>query len=247
MTEEGFEKLNNSPAYKLVFDAVENQILSGRLKPGDRFPAETSLAEQFGVNRSTVREGIRLLEHSGLVRRQGGKRLEVSLPHYRDLASRASRALALHQVTFRELWEASMAIEPLVVRYATERITPQEIEELEEIIVQMEASTGNTDRFVHLDVEFHNLLAKAAHNRALELAREPLSLLFLPAGRTILPRLETHDRVIAAHREILAMIRNGDADGAQRWMTRHMEDFRRGYEKSGQRLDQTLDVPPAQP
>lgn len=243
MSDGGFEKLNNSPAYKLVYDAVEKQILSGRLKPGDRFPAETSLAEQFGVNRSTVREGIRLLEHSGLVRRQGGKRLEVSLPHYRELASRASRALALHQITFRELWEASMAIEPLIVRYATERITAEELEELEAIISEMDEARGNTDRFVHLDVEFHNVLAKAAHNRALELAREPLSLLFLPAGRTILPRLETHDRVIAAHREILAMVRKGDADGAHQWMRRHMEDFRRGYEKAGQRMDQTLDVP----
>jgi GntR family transcriptional regulator, transcriptional repressor for pyruvate dehydrogenase complex len=222
---------------------VEQQILSGRLKPGDRFPAETALAEQFGVNRSTVREGIRLLEHSGLVRRQGGKRLEVSLPHYRELASRASRALALHQITFRELWEASMAIEPLLARYATERITPAELEELETIIADMEKAKEDTARFVQLDVEFHNVLAKAAHNRALEMAREPLSLLFLPAGQTILPRLATHNRVIAAHREILAMVRSGDADGAHQWMTRHMEDFRRGYEKAGQRMDQTLEVP----
>ena len=136
-----------------------------------------------------------------------------------------------------------MAIEPLLARYATERITPAELERLDAIIDEMEEAKNDTAQFVQLDIDFHKVLARAAHNRALEMAREPLSLLFLPAGKTILPRLATHNRVIAAHREILGMVRSGDADGAYQWMTRHMEDFRRGYEKAGQSLDQTLDVP----
>jgi len=61
-----FTRIERAPAYKLVYDAIEKQIFAGRLKVGDPLPAETTLAEQFGVNRSTVREGIRLLEQSGL-------------------------------------------------------------------------------------------------------------------------------------------------------------------------------------
>src|SRR3546814_10475511 len=53
---------------------------------------------------------IRLLEHGGLVHRDSCRRLSVGRPHYDRLASRASRALVRHQVTFRELLEATMAL-----------------------------------------------------------------------------------------------------------------------------------------
>jgi len=242
LTESRFAKLDVLPAYRLVYDAVERDIVSGRLQPGDRLPAETTLAQQFGVNRSTVREGIRLLEHSGLVRREGGKRLFVSLPHYLDLASRASRALVLHQATFRELWEAAMAIEPVTVAYAAERITAAELDRLEETVVAMDDAIADVDRFVRLDIAFHDLLATASRNRALELAREPLSLLFLPAGRAILPRLGTHRRVIDAHKAIMEALRHRDAEGARAWMHRHMADFKRGYERTGLDMNQQLDL-----
>ncbi len=90
-----FEKLDVLPAYRVVAEAIENNIVLGRLKVGDRLPSETELASQFGVHRSTVREGIRLLEESGLVARVGRTTLEVTLPHFQDLGTRASRALTM--------------------------------------------------------------------------------------------------------------------------------------------------------
>ena len=88
-----FPRIERAPAYRLVYDAIEKQIFAGTLRVGDPLPAETLLAEQFGVNRSTVREGIRLLEQSGLVEREGAKRPRIAIPHYLELASSASRAL----------------------------------------------------------------------------------------------------------------------------------------------------------
>ncbi len=85
------QALRLSPAYELIFQALEQRILAGVLKPGDRLPVESDLAASFGVNRSTVREGIRLLEREGLLRRVNGKRLEVSLPRYQDLAPKIVR------------------------------------------------------------------------------------------------------------------------------------------------------------
>lgn len=56
-----FQKLNTDPTYRRLYDAIETEIVRGRLKPGSKLPTEMSLSEQFGVNRSTVREAIRLL------------------------------------------------------------------------------------------------------------------------------------------------------------------------------------------
>ena len=80
---------------------------------------------QFGVNRSTVREGIRLLEQSGLVSREPSRRLSVAVPHYHRLATRMTRALILQQVTFRELWHTSRALEPAAVDQAMDNATEE--------------------------------------------------------------------------------------------------------------------------
>ncbi len=89
------------------------------------------LARQFGVNRSTIREAIRELETHGLLGRvRGEKRLRVTRPEPRRVSSGVSRALALHDVTFLELWEAMMAIEPVAAQYAAARRTAAQLQAL---------------------------------------------------------------------------------------------------------------------
>jgi len=116
-----FKRIDVSPAYQRVADAIEREILNGRIKPGDPIGTEFELVRQFGVNRSTVREGIRVLEESGLIRRDSSRRLQASLPRYSKLATRLSRALVLREVTFRELYEASMMLEGASIEGAVER------------------------------------------------------------------------------------------------------------------------------
>ncbi len=250
MQEHEFTRIERAPAYRLVYDALEREIFAGRLRAGDPLPAETQLAEQLGVNRSTVREGIRLLEQSGLVERNGAKRPRISVPHYLDLASSASRALILHSVTFRELWEASMVLEPSIAERAARQADEHGLAELS---VSLEAMTtaveqiehgGPTDviGFVGLDREFHEILAKIAGNRVLALAHESVTSLFIPAGQIILPRLKTYRRVLDAHRYIFECLRTRDADGARKWMHKHMDDFRRAYEMTEMSMDSPLDA-----
>src|SRR5258708_37507925 len=104
-TGEKFDRINAIRAYQLVADAIEREILARRIRPGEPIGTEAQLVKQFGVNRATVRGGIRLLEQSGLIHRDSGRRLTASLPHHSRLATRISRALLLHRGTFRELWE----------------------------------------------------------------------------------------------------------------------------------------------
>jgi GntR family transcriptional regulator, transcriptional repressor for pyruvate dehydrogenase complex len=250
LQEHEFSRIERAPAYRLVYDAIEREILSGRLRVGDPLPAELQLAEQFGVNRSTVREGIRLLEQSGLVERDGGKRPRISLPHYLDLASSASRALILHSVTFRELWEASMVLEPAIAESAARNVDDAGLAELHANIDAMDANVkafeggaeADTDAFVQLDRGFHEILAKVGGNRVLALAHEPVTSLFIPTGQIILQRLKTYRRVLDAHRHIYNCLKDKDAAKARTWMHRHMDDFRRAYELTELAWDAPLDA-----
>lgn len=228
-----FGKIAVAPAYRVVFDKIETLIMSGRLKPGDILPTETELAEQFDINRSTLREGIRLLEQNGLVVRGSAKRLTVSVPHIVDLTSRISSALLLHDVTFQELWESYIILEPALAKLAAANATQEMIKKLEDNLEAMIACGEDADRFNQLDYEFHDLVAEAANNRPMLIARQPISILMMPAAHAILPRLHTYDRVIVAHGNIISAIRAHDQNEAWEWMHKHSTDFKRGYEEIG--------------
>ena len=65
------ENVKEKP-YQLVIDHVREEVLHGNLRPGDRLPGERELAEQLGISRNSVREGLRILENMGITSSQHG-------------------------------------------------------------------------------------------------------------------------------------------------------------------------------
>jgi GntR family transcriptional regulator, transcriptional repressor for pyruvate dehydrogenase complex len=239
-----FQKLNTDPTYRRLYDAIETEIVRGRLKPRSKLPTEMSLSEQFGVNRSTVREAIRLLEQTGLVQRKTSRRLEVSLPSTDHLAEGIRRALLMQGVTFLELWSAMVTVEPALSEAAALVITPEQIAALEANLEEAKAAHKNPKLVAELDVKFHSIIADAAGNRVLQLSREPISLLFYPLVKKVITQLsQAAGRNVEAHEGLVAAFKARDAAEARRWMIRHINDFRRGYEHAGFDLHAPVDVP----
>jgi DNA-binding FadR family transcriptional regulator len=236
-----FRPIRREPAYRQVAEAIEREIISGRFRPGEPLGTEASLVEQFGVNRSTVREGIRLLEHGGLLKRDRSRRLLVGLP-YEGLASRISRALVLSQITFWEAYEAALTLQLATIDLAAQRVTPELLRELEDNVAEMESAGADVRLIAELDARFHFLLGKCAGNRVLQLAREPTELLIIPTTAFILARVkEGRPRLVVAHREIIGALRRRDREAAREWIRRHMEDWRKGFLRTGNELDRPID------
>jgi GntR family transcriptional regulator, transcriptional repressor for pyruvate dehydrogenase complex len=239
---EKFRRINSTPAYQLVAEEIERRILSGSIRPGEPIGTEAQLVKQFGVNRSTVREGIRLLEHDGLIRRESNRRLSVGLPHYERLATRSTRALILSEVTFRELYEAAMALQVATMESAAERATPAMMAAMEGNISRTAKVLGDPAAVAALDVQFHALIGKASGNRVLQLAREPSDLLVFPTTRLVLSQVkEGPARLLEAHRMMLDAIMRRDKEAARLWARRHINDWRKGFERAGNDLDQPID------
>lgn len=234
-----FEPLSLDPAYRRVAATIEAKIMARDLNDGDSLPAELDLARQFGVNRSTVREALRELQSKGLVsRREGGKRLFVTHPGAADVASGVSRALALHGVTFLEVWEAMMIVEPQAAALAARKRDNAQIEELTKLNQRFEAVGASTEDAVATVVEFFRALARCSQNRVLLLAQAPLTRLLSPTlGRMIDQVPQARGRIVTAQRRLIDAIRERDADEARNWMEKHIRDFKRGYELAGIALD----------
>jgi len=239
---EKFRRISSTPAYQLVAEAIERRILSGGIRPGEPIGTEAELVKQFGVNRSTVREGIRLLEHDGIIQRQPNRRLAVSLPHYDRLATRTSRALVLHQATFRELYEAGMALQLATIEGATQRATPQIMDAMQQNIERTARVLDDPAAVAELDGEFHAMIGMASANRVLQLAREPSDLLVRPTTELVLRKVKVGAaRLLEAHRMLLDAIRRRDAEAGRLWARRHINDWRKGFERAGNDLDQPID------
>jgi GntR family transcriptional regulator, transcriptional repressor for pyruvate dehydrogenase complex len=227
-----FEPLDDHPAYRQIANVIEQRIVERSLRTGDPLPSEADLARQFGVNRSTVREAIRELETQGLLGRgRGEKRLRVTRPEPRHVSSGVSRALALHDVTFLELWEAMMAIEPAAAQYAAARRTEAHLRDLVRTRARFKRNAADTEAAVSAVVDFFTAVASASGNQVLALSQAPLNLLLAPTLTRLIDRVpQARARIAQAQSRITSAIRLRRSELARTWMEKHIRDFKRGYE-----------------
>ncbi|MDS1030293.1 GntR family transcriptional regulator [Bacillota bacterium LX-D] len=144
---------NYMPLREIVFEALREAIISGSLKPGERL-MEVQLAEEMGVSRTPVREAIRKLELEGFV---------VMLPR------KGAYVADISSKDIADVYEIRSALEALAAGLAAERITDEELEELQRILVKVSESAESHDleTLINVDTEFHDVLYKASRNERL--------------------------------------------------------------------------------
>jgi DNA-binding FadR family transcriptional regulator len=139
--------------------------------------------------------------------------------------------LALHDVTFLELWEAMMAIEPVAAQYAAARRTPAQLQALVRAGARFKREVADTAAAVSAVVDFFTAVAAASGNQVLELSQAPLNLLLAPALTRMIDRVpQARARIQAAQARIADAIKLRRSEQARTWMEKHIRDFKRGYE-----------------
>ncbi len=218
------------PAYRKVASALLERISDRSLSAGDRLPSELELARQFGVNRSTVREAMRELESSGILRRQrGSKLMMVSRPEPAAIADGVSRALALHDVTIRDVWEGLTILEPPIAEAAARSRRAADLARIEATVEK--SMQKDPEAAAAQAADFFRHVGEATHNRVLMLAHEPLLQLLAPSLRTIIDEVAAaRARIATAQAKILDAIRRSDAAAARSWSEKHIRDYRRGFD-----------------
>jgi len=228
-----FAPLEFEPAYRKVAAALLERISDRTLNAGDRLPPELELARQFGVNRSTVREALRELESTGILRRQrGSKLMMVSRPEREAIAEGLSRALALHDVTIRDVWEGLSILEPPIAEAAARARRAADLAHIQATVARAMQREGGAAATQAAD--FFRHIGEATHNRVLMLAHESLLQLLEPSLRKIIDEVPAaRARIATAQQRILDAIRDSDVAAARSWSEKHIRDFRRGFDLAG--------------
>ena len=144
---------------------ITDQVLSGALAAGTALPTEPTLAQEYGVSRSVVRDATRLLAARGLVEIRHGKGVFVTASQKEPLAEAFLLALRRDNATVFDAEDFSHRFFPLVVSLATANATDAEIEDIAALM----------DEFVRQRETFDALVAQAtaleAQTAALEVAQ----------------------------------------------------------------------------
>jgi len=237
-----FQPIERAPAYLKVFRAIEEKISDGSLKDGAHLPTEGELCAQFGVTRSTVREGLRLLEQTGLIVRGPAKKFFIKRPAAADIAAAASKSFALGGVTFSEVFDALATLYPEAARLAAKRLTKADIAEMKKAGDALKsAREGDHEATVAGAVEFFQLIAKGLDNRVMLAMLQSLNLMIGESLRQVIAKApRAKDRILNAQKKLIEAFEARNPDLAADWMAKHVADLKRGYDVAKVDLDAAI-------
>ena len=209
--------------YQEIVDQIQQQILSGALKPGDQIPAERDLADRFGVSRTAVREAIKSLTEKGLIEVFVGRGTFVTNLSPDRVVESMTLLLRNEPHNVQSLQEARELLEPPAARLAAERRTDENLARLRAITAELEQESGVSPRLIDGDTEFHVEVARATGNPVLVLVSQTIVAL-LRSERLYRVDFEARlPRSLDQHREIIDAIADRDGDRAAAAMLDHLQ------------------------
>lgn len=221
-------QLERKPLSDQVASSLEELILSGELRIGDKLPGVDALASRYSVSRSVIREALVRLRTDGLTETINGSGTFVKPIDSNHLANALARQFHLldpDAQAIRNLFEARVGVERMTARLAAEHATKADLRQLRTSLKSMHVSSSSTSDWIAADVGFHITIAAAARNPFLQMLITPLTQVI---GRSILARLEgeNHGEAMQAgltgHGDLLDAISKHDGVRAESIMCEHL-------------------------
>ena len=207
-----------------IVERIQQSILSGRLRAGDRLPPQRELAGNLGVSPTVVREALKTLAERGLLETRAGVGTFIVGPSHDNVAQSLALQCELCDVSFEQLYEIRKLFEVPMAGLAAQRAKPQHIERLEEVFQQLKASREDVNAHIAADFELHLTLADATGNplfrmltfSLMEILQRNRAFVFLAAP-------DSWSRSLREHGQLCECVQRGDANGARRAMLQHLQ------------------------
>jgi GntR family transcriptional regulator, transcriptional repressor for pyruvate dehydrogenase complex len=210
-----------------VAQAVLHDIKRRGLTNGDQLPKEVDMLAEYSVGRGTLREALRVLETCGLIALKpgpGGGPVVQSV-QAEDFGRVASLFFQFAEVTYREVNEARLILEPMAARLAAER---QKGTDAARELVELAGSGAearDNDTYLHITGDFHASVIALGENTLVTLVCQSLAEIFRDRVQSVLFPKSRQQNVHAAHVGIAEAVLAGDGPRAEALMTEHMQEY----------------------
>ena len=227
-TAELFRGIEVTKPSDLIIKQIRDLISTRVLKPGQRLPSERTLAERFKTGRGYVREALKKLEFYGILKTLPQSGTVVSSLGVRALEGLITEVLALNGDDLSALMEARAVLEIQAARLAAERVTPEDLGELEKSHVEFRRKVEQGDPGLDEDLLFHIKVAECCKNSVI---RSLITLItpdiFMESQRRKTCDDGSFHEAAKEHEAVLEAIKARDPEGAARAMEKHMAIWRR--------------------
>jgi GntR family transcriptional repressor for pyruvate dehydrogenase complex len=161
-----FQEINSEKLSKSVVRQVEQLILRGILRPGERLPSERELAEKLAVSRPSLREALSELQGSGLLTSRAGAGIFVAEVLGSAFSPALMRLFGTHDEAVYDYLAFRKDLEGLAAERAARVGSNTDLKVINAIYVKMEAaqSKRSSDEEARLDAQFHMSICEAGHN-----------------------------------------------------------------------------------
>jgi GntR family transcriptional repressor for pyruvate dehydrogenase complex len=216
-----YKRVSTPKVSDVIMSQIEEMVVEGTLKPGQKLASERELAQQFEVSRPSVREAIQKLVAKGILESYQGGGNYVSETIGAGFSDPLLELLIKHPEAQHDLLEFRHALEGLCAHYAALRRTEIDQQNLEKKYLQLKAYQQSEEfiKEAHADVEFHIAIAEAAHNMVLlhmmKAMFEPLRQSITENLSDIYPNKSLRASIQQQHGELLAAIIEGNPEKAK--------------------------------
>ncbi|MBU0965341.1 MAG: FadR family transcriptional regulator [Proteobacteria bacterium] len=209
--------------YEEIVDQIQQLILRGELKAGDKLPPERTLAQTFKVSRNCVREALRALTEKKVLESRRGDGNYICPPDDSALVSSLAQAIQVQKNRLRDIFEFRQMIEPQIAALAARHITTDELTRLKILIFEQERKNVAGEDIAELDMEFHLLLAEASRNMVLLEVVKLLNSILLETRSEFLQSEARRTASVRSHIDIINALEKHDEDGACLAMKGHLK------------------------
>jgi DNA-binding GntR family transcriptional regulator len=211
--------VQSSSLSHLVADSIEEMILGGKLRPGDRLN-EVSLAQQFGISRGPLREALSMLEGSGLITQEKNRSAHV-------------RQISLAEAA--DIYDVRAGLDAAAGRLLAERISDAQLQMLRDLTSAMHRVEQNDiDRFHELNLRFHDTIVAMTGNAVLiDQYRKLCKLLVLFRRRNLMAPMAI-PRFAEEHGAIIDFIAQRDGAGSAEALFAHAQGGKARMMKDGE-------------
>ena len=214
-------QINKQTLTDQVEEKIRQAIISSQLRPGDKLPGELEFAEQLGVSRNIVREAISRLRMLGVVESRKKRGLLLTEPDIFKGLESVIELPVLSAKTINELYELRAYMELGIAPQVIERISPQDLQSLEEIVHEEEQNPRDYHASIRCDILFHSKLYSITENAILQKFQALLK-----------PHMENRQNLFdpdrfsnpehKTHRDLLESLRKGNVDDFMKVMNEHL-------------------------
>ena len=204
-----------------VFHRLRDDILNGKYGENDELK-EVAISEELGVSRTPVREAFRQLELEGLIQ---------------IIPNKGAYVTGITEKDVKDIYMIRSLLEGLCARWATEHITPEQMEEMEEnvYLAKFHSQKGHSEQLTALDNRFHEIMYEACNSKMLEHQLKDYHEYVMRVRKKTLADVKRSTKSNEEHEQIMEAIKAKDAERAEQLANRHMINAYENMVKNGLR------------